>query len=215
MANRAIPFEYASDLLAHLGGIPASRVRLCPTPGTATKRDLRAVRLCELIDGTLVEKPRGTPKAYLGAELAGQLGRYLVGNDLGYLCGPGALVELLPGSVRAPDICLTRWADCPGGLVPQKQIADIIPVFVVDILSPSNTRKEIARKLKEYFLAGVELAWVIDPKTKSATAYTAPDVKTAIPPTGTLTGDPVLPGFALPLATLFAKLAPATKGKKK
>ncbi len=56
--------ETAADLLHRLGGIPASRVRLVPTPGTATEKDVIAVhdrtnRLCELVDGVLVEKVMG------------------------------------------------------------------------------------------------------------------------------------------------------------
>src|SRR6476660_1203053 len=58
----------AADLLKlidRLGGIDPARVRLRPMPGTATEKDiLRAERepqkaLCELVDGTLVEKPMG------------------------------------------------------------------------------------------------------------------------------------------------------------
>ena len=53
-----------ADLLHRLGGIPARRVRLVPTPGTATEQDVikihdRTNRLCELVDGVLVEKVMG------------------------------------------------------------------------------------------------------------------------------------------------------------
>jgi Uma2 family endonuclease len=74
-------------------------------------------------------------------------------------------------------------------------------------------------KLKEYCLGGVSLVWIIDPETRSAEVYTAPDEKTAIPATGSLDGGDVLPGFRLPLAKLFEKLPAPTakkpKGKKK
>ena len=51
-------------LLRRLGNIPAGRVRLHPTPGTATEKDVieildRENRPCELVEGTLVEKPVG------------------------------------------------------------------------------------------------------------------------------------------------------------
>ncbi|MGH7127639.1 MAG: hypothetical protein ACREJB_04840 [Planctomycetaceae bacterium] len=53
-----------ADLVEHLGGVPLSRIRMVPPPGLATEADvLRIVneedRLCELIDGVLVEKPMG------------------------------------------------------------------------------------------------------------------------------------------------------------
>lgn len=45
--------------LARLGDIPPERVRLTPTPGTATERDAieaweRDRRLCELVDGDVL-----------------------------------------------------------------------------------------------------------------------------------------------------------------
>ena len=51
-------------LLGATGLVLLSRIRFDPWPGTATEADLlrfveRDKRLCELIDGTLVEKPVG------------------------------------------------------------------------------------------------------------------------------------------------------------
>ena len=53
-------YRTVADLLEHLGGVSASRVRFQPFPGTATVRDVIAVhdaenRLCELVDGVLVD----------------------------------------------------------------------------------------------------------------------------------------------------------------
>ena len=66
--------ETIAELLKQLGDIPPERVRLKPTPGTATKRDL--LRLldkfniqCELVDGTLVEKAMGQIESRLGTWL--------------------------------------------------------------------------------------------------------------------------------------------------
>lgn len=56
--HTAVP---VSDLLYQLGDIPAYCARLQPAPGTATEADVvtvhdRESRLCELVDGVLVEK---------------------------------------------------------------------------------------------------------------------------------------------------------------
>jgi len=53
-----------ADLLRQLGGVSPKRVHLVPTPGTATEKDViqaeaRTGRICELIDGVLVEKTMG------------------------------------------------------------------------------------------------------------------------------------------------------------
>ena len=62
------------------------------------------------------------------------------------------------------------------------------------------------RKLRDYFKAGVRLVWYIEPKTRTARAYTAEQVWTEIGPDGSLLGGEVLPGFDLPLAQLFARV---------
>ena len=77
-----------ADVLQQLGDIPPHRVRVHPALGKATERDLLAVldhtnRPCELVDGTLVEKPRGYLESYLASELIRLLGNFVEEHDLG------------------------------------------------------------------------------------------------------------------------------------
>jgi hypothetical protein len=63
-----------ADVQARLPGFPASRIRTYPAPGTATEQDVleaesRSNRICELIDGTLVEKTIASLESMLAAEL--------------------------------------------------------------------------------------------------------------------------------------------------
>lgn len=213
--------ENLGDLLDQLGNISPRRVCLDPPPGQATKRDLVRLhadggKLYELIDGTLVEKLMGSPESFLALEIGRLIGNFLEATDLGYLYGADSLVELMPRLVRGPDVCFTSWEKRPERTVPGKQIADLVPDLVVEVLSPKNTRGEIARKLKEYFFAGVRLVWVVDPARRAADVYTAPDTKATIGEKGTLDGGDVLPGFTLPLAKLFERLEkPKKKPRKK
>ncbi len=61
------------------------------------------------------------------------------------------------------------------------------------------------RKLYDYFAARVRLVWYVDPSTRSARAYTAPDRCEPVNEQQSLRGGEVLPGFTLPLHELFAK----------
>jgi hypothetical protein len=59
-----------ADLKRRLGGIPLERIWVHPAPGTATENDLieaeaRESCLCELVDGTLVEKAMGFEESRL------------------------------------------------------------------------------------------------------------------------------------------------------
>lgn len=215
------PFENLGELLARLGGISPSRICLDPPPGTATKRDLlrkhgRPLKLYELIEGTLVEKAMGHVESIVAAELIRLLGNFISQHRLGYCTGADDLIELMPKLVRGPDVSFTSWTERPEGTADLDAISKVVPALTVEVLSKSNTRGEIAKKLKEYFFAGVRLVWVIDPRKRTAAAYTAPDAATAVPTDGTLDGGDVLPGFALPLAELFTNLpAPAAKAPPK
>lgn len=77
-----------ADLLEKLGGIPAERVRMSPLPGTATKEDVDEIechedRLCELVDGVLVEKPMGFKESFLACVLIRVLGEFVSSRKLG------------------------------------------------------------------------------------------------------------------------------------
>jgi Uma2 family endonuclease len=216
--GKAVQFEDVGELLERLGDIPPGRVCMNPLPGTATEKDLlrkhgRPRKLYELVDGTLVEKPMGRPEAFIAAELVRILGLFVVEHDLGFCTGADDLIELMPKLVRGPDVCFVSWAKRPSKTIDTDAISKCVPDLVVEVLSPSNTREEMARKRKDYFFAGIRLVWEIDPRKRTAEAYTAPDAKTVIPTNGTLDGGEVVPGFRLTLAKLFEKF-PATSTKK-
>lgn len=214
----AVTFENAAELVKRLGNIPLERIRFTPPPGTATERDLRAAlrrsdRLYELVDGTLVEKPMGLSESIIAGRVLTKISRYAEEHDLGLVAGEAGTVRLLKGLVRIPDMGFFCWDKFPDGLLPSKPIPDLAPDLAVEVLSKGNTAAEMRRKLREYFLAGVRLVWMIDPRRRQAEVYTAPDAPEAtLDETQELEGGDVLPGFRLPLAELFARLpAPSPK----
>ena len=54
--------------------------------------------------------------------------------------------------------------------------------------------------------AGVKLVWYVDPVARTVQVFTAADQGTLLQESQQLTGDPVLPGFVLPLGELFRQL---------
>jgi Uma2 family endonuclease len=87
----------------------------------------------------------------------------------------------------------------------------VAPALWIEVLSPSNTALEMDRKLREFFEAGSQLAWIIDPRTQTAKVYSSAKRFKPLDARGILDGGKVLPGFKLPLAELFA----ATKRRRK
>jgi Uma2 family endonuclease len=75
--------------------------------------------------------------------------------------------------------------------------------LAVEVLSKGNTKQEMARKLEDYFSAGVRLVWHLDPKTATGQCYTSATSSAIVKANESLDGGAVLPGFALPLDRLF------------
>jgi len=203
--------ETVKDLLDRLGGIAPGRVRIKPWPGLATEADLIEVNgrkqgICELVEGALVEKPMGLVESMLAGSILAVLRSFVLARNLGFVTAPDGMMRLSPGTVRIPDVAYLSWARTPDGRIPEVAMSDFAPDLAVEVLSPSNTNAEMARKRAEYFAAGVRLVWEIDPRTRTVAVFTAREQSTTLDASMTLDGGDVLPGFALPLADLFAEL---------
>jgi Uma2 family endonuclease len=203
-------YRNGAEFLHDLGDIALERIIFDPWPGTATEADLLQKvevekHLCELVEGTLVEKPMGLYESVIAMLLGRELLNFILPRRLGLISGENGPLRLKLGLVRLPDISfiLSARVKAAGGI--REQIPSLIPDLAVEVLSPSNTRREMKRKREEYFSAGVRLVWIIDPAARSAEVYTGEDDMTPLAPAGTLTGGDVLPGFELRLNDLFAQ----------
>lgn len=200
--------ETVAELIAQLGDVPPERIRLVPAPGTATEEDLlfyleRREVPCELVDGTLVEKPMGWNEADIAGEILFQLKLFLRENGLAGKVIPGdGPHRMATGRVRLPDVSFTIAENVPPA-DERGPIAGWAPDLAVEVLSASNRSGEMSRKLAEYFAAGVRLVWYVDPPTRTIRVFTSPDDVVELGDDDTLDGGEVLPGFSLSVRTLF------------
>jgi Uma2 family endonuclease len=159
---------------------------------------------CELVEGRIVPMvPTGYTHGILELRLgAGMLawaeatgrGRVLAGEV-------GIYIRRNPDTVRAADILYIsneRYARRgPSGYL------DVAPELTVEVLSPDDRWSEVTDKLDDYFSAGVNAVWVVDPRRRQVFVYHS---LSAVQPLGVgeILEDPdLLPGFSLPLADLF------------
>jgi Uma2 family endonuclease len=208
--NSPVRFRTVADLQNYLGGVPAHRIRLQPTPGQATEQDVievdaREGMLCELIDGILVEKAMASFESYLGIILAHFLCLYLDTHDLGVVLDAKGYLRLFPGRIRIPDISFIAWKSMPNQELPDEKIWSLSPDLAVEILSADNTTAEMDQKLRDYFRSGAKLVWYVDPQTRTVRVYTSPRKSVLLTEADTLDGGKVLPGFALPIKKWFQR----------
>lgn len=197
-----------AQLRRHFGMIPPERILLTPLPGTATEEDLlwmddRGYRVCELVDGVLVGKTMGAEESILACLLIEFLGSFVRSKDLGIVMGEAGFLKLQPGLIRAPDVSFISWERLPGARWPKARVPELTPDLAVEVISKSNTRKEMERKLQEYFDQDVRLVWFVYPKARAIDVYTSPHEKRRVRHDQVLDGGEVLPGFKLPLKELF------------
>jgi Uma2 family endonuclease len=200
-----------ADLLRRLGGVPLDRIRFRPYPGTATVQDVIDIEeregvLCELVEGVLVEKPVGYNESALAVFLAGLLNAFVIPRNLGIVTGADGTMEIMPDLVRIPDVAFTSWDRLPNRRRPTAPVPQLAPNLAVEVLSRSNTPGEMAVKRQDYFAAGVELVWIIDPVARTVVVYTPTVGATTLGPADRLDGGAALPGLTLPVSDLFAEL---------
>lgn len=202
------PVLTLAELVHRLGDVPLERIRLHPPIGAAKVADVERTRarwgvLCELVDGTLVQKGMGYEESAIAVALSSRLFEFVQSRGLGVVTGESGMMSLQEALVRIPDVAFVSWDRFPNRRISNDPIPRIAPDLAVEILSKSNTRAEMKRKRAEYFEAGTRLVWEIEPKKRIARVYTAPQQFTTLEESQSLDGGDVLPGFALPLQSLF------------
>lgn len=150
----------------------------------------------EYIDGMVLQKPMPNEQhARIALEVGYHLRLWLRGKK--GRAGVEARAKLgdLP-NYRLPDVSFWK-DDVPAG-------EEAPPSLAVEILSPNQSLAELRRKCEFLRSSGVETCWLIDPEQRSAELFEGRGRKGKT--VETLTAE-CLPGFALPLAELFAILA--------
>lgn len=198
------------DLLDQLGNIPTERIQCHPAPGTATEADVLQrpngeKRLFELVDGVLVEKPMGFYESLVAGVLIQLLRNFLDLHPLGFVLAPDGPYRLVPGLVRLPDVSFVTWAHFPDRRLPKCRVLGVPPELAVEVLSEGNTEAEMERKRSEYFSAGVQVTWLVDPATRTARVYTDPSAFNLLSEQDFLDGGTILPGFRLSLRELIER----------
>ena len=138
------------------------------------------------------------------AFLLGQLlQNYLDAHDLGIATGADGPHQILFDQVRFPDVAFIAYDRIPEDADPTTPVPNWIPSLAVEILSAGNTKKEMARKLRNYFEAGVELVWYVDPSDRTVRVYHSPEAVVTLTDADDLDGEHILPGFRLSIGDWF------------
>jgi Uma2 family endonuclease len=164
----------------------------------------------ELVEGVLapMSPPPGPRHGYVAMTLGLLAGGFVRAHRLGwtFAAETGFRLRRNPDTVRAPDFAFVAR----GRITPemdQSRYLDLAPDLVVEVVSPSDSARDLAAKMRDYLDAGVRLAWVLDPQTRTVTVHRAGRERRLLREADQLSGEDVLPGFTCLVADLFAEPA--------
>ena len=160
----------------------------------------------DLVRGRLVREP--LPKPWHGmieVALARALHEWVQPRALGIvLTECGFLLRDEPPTVRGPDVAFVAAGRLPRGGMANEYWPGA-PDLAVEVLSRS-TRAITADKVEDYLATGSRLVWVVDPQARTLIVHEPDRPTRTLRGTALLYGEPVLPGFLLPVDQLFADL---------
>ncbi len=107
-------------------------------------------------------------------------------------------------SMRAPDVAWIRreqWDALSEG--EKKSIPHLVPDFVIELLSDTDSPKRTQKKMEKWIKNGVRLAWLVDPPHQQTEIYRPAQPTETQPFSATLSGKTVLEGFETVLADIL------------
>ena len=159
----------------------------------------------ELIRGVLCETMSvGGEHGETVVNLVLELGQFVKSRRLGRLAASdaGVLLERSPDTVREPGIVFYSTEKIPSG-VRVTGYYEEVPDLVVEVVSPSNSLREVNDKARMWISYGTRLVWALHPNTRSVDVHTPSGDVSTLRGNDTLTGGDVLPGFECSLSDIF------------
>ena len=159
----------------------------------------------ELVRGVFTERmSSGIQHGTLVVNLASEMRTFVKPRRLGRLVASDSGVKLgrNPDTVREPDIAffsvhkMPLDAEVPG-------YAEVPPDLVVEVVSPSNTHREVSDKALMWLNAGVTVVWVVDSIRRRVEVHRQGREVLVLAESDTLDGEDVLPGFSCLIANIF------------
>jgi Uma2 family endonuclease len=190
---------------------PAPWAKVVPGHGPATVDELLTLPddgyIYEVVEGVLVRVVgSGEEAARLALRLGGRLEAYASDHRIGGVTGADGVYKF-PGAETGlvPDVGFYR-AERRSEIVDRTKPIPFAPDLAVEVVSPDQTLRAMATKVRRYLRAGTRLVWVVWPQSGHVDVWRA-DVVTgpvrALTMNDSLDGEDVIPGFSYPVAELF------------
>jgi Uma2 family endonuclease len=159
---------------------------------------------CELIYGELVMmSPAGAEHGVVAARFVRYLAEFAErqGSGAVFSSETGFTVARDPDLVRGPDAAFVG-RDRIGPELPRGYF-DGVPDLAVEVVSPGESRREVAEKVNMWLAHGAHVVWVADPRQSTVVVHRVGTTPLTLREGDEIRDEPLLPGFILPLSKVF------------
>ena len=162
-------------------------------------------RWVELVEGRFVRlSPPDDGHGDVVRNLARSLATHLQRSADTYACFELPLiVRRNPPTVRCPAISCFRFQSDGRFGETDKLVTETRPALVIEVASTNERREAMAHRVRGYVEWGVSLIWVVDPVTRHVHQFHGHHDGQMLKEPQVLIGQPVLPGFVIPVSDLF------------
>ncbi len=152
----------------------------------------------------IVLPPAGSETGWSDSEINAALNLWSKQDRTGLTFGSSAGFALPNGAKRSPEaswVKRERWSAL--AKEQRRGFAPLCPDFVIELRSPTDSLPVLQAKMQEYLENGAQLGWLLDPLERRVYVYQPGQPVIMLDDPETLSGDPVLPSFALAVRELW------------
>ena len=156
----------------------------------------------ELDEGELITMPpAGEGHCNTEGEIFGRVWSFAKRHNLGRVYPGDMGFRLSDNTVRSPDVAFVRRERIAAIRGPG--FAKGAPDLAVEIFSPSDSLRQLHRKVKQYLASGCHTVWVVHPERKEVDIYEANGTDRTVRGDELLEVPELLPGFSVKVSELF------------
>jgi len=150
----------------------------------------------------IIMAPAGWESSERNGDLTTQVSIWNRHTKLGKVFDSSGGFTLPSGAVRSPDVSWISNSKI-AALSPQVAFPSVVPDFVIELRSKTDSLKTLQEKMLEYQENGVQLGWLINPQNLEVEIYRLGSDKEVLKSPTAISGEDVLSDFVLDLTSIW------------